>query len=289
MINSSSLHSKLLYFLFRLANYCYEKLLFLYFLLQGQFPHKRGYHIFKKREVMRFFNKGENFFTTLPTGYGYLLDERVVEYPWFFSRLPSSDPGTLLDAGSVLNFDYILDHPSLQNKQITIATLAPEKKAFWRRGISYLFDDLRSTCLKDDYFDWIVSMSTLEHIGLDNTTYYTGDPSKMESNNDDYLKVVAEMRRILKPGGTLFLSIPFGNYANHGWLQVFDNRMVSRILETFSPTEKTVQYFSYRNRGWETASQEQCSDAIFYDYHRDGFSRTAPPASEAIICLTLVK
>lgn len=289
MINSSSLLAKFLNFLFKRTSFCYEELLFLYFLLQGKFPHKRGYHIYKKREVIRFFTQGENFFTTLPTGYGYLLDERIVEYPWFFSRLPASDQGTILDAGSVLNFDYILDHPSLKNKQITIATLAPEKKAFWRRGVSYLFDDLRSTCLKDDYFNWIVSMSTLEHVGLDNTTYYTGDSSKRESNRADYLVVIAEMKRILKPGGTLFLSIPFGKYAHHEWLQVFDSSMVLKILETFSPTAQTVQFFRYKNRGWETASQEECSEAIFYDYHRDGFSRTKPPASEAIVCLTLVK
>src|SRR4030088_2822748 len=56
-------------------------------------------------------------------GFGYKLDERLVEYPWLFSRLPDG-PGALLDAGSVLNHDFILSHSRLQSKNITIMTLA---------------------------------------------------------------------------------------------------------------------------------------------------------------------
>jgi hypothetical protein len=34
-----------------------------------------------------------------------------------------------------------------------------------------------------------------------------------ESNPDDYVRVVTELRRVLKPGGTLYLSVPFGTIA----------------------------------------------------------------------------
>ena len=43
----------------------------------------------------------------LPVGHGFRLDERIVEYPWLFSRLPSG-AGNLLDAGSVLNYEFLL-------------------------------------------------------------------------------------------------------------------------------------------------------------------------------------
>jgi len=42
----------------------------------------------------------------LPVGYGRLLDERVVEYPWLFARLQACRARTL-DVGSTLNFDYL--------------------------------------------------------------------------------------------------------------------------------------------------------------------------------------
>src|ERR1700756_4062168 len=107
----------------------------------------------------------------LPPGFGHKLDERLVEYPWLFSRLPDGS-GELLDAGSVLNHDFILSHERLVGKKITIMTLAPEGRSFWDRGINYVYGDLRQTYFRDDYFDYIVCVSTLEHIGLDNQRFH---------------------------------------------------------------------------------------------------------------------
>ena len=122
-------------------------------------------------------------------GYGLKLDERIVEYPWLFSRLPREEGGWLLDAGSILNYDYILAQEKLRNKKLFISTLAPEARNYCRKGISYVFEDLRDACYRDgghtSYL--IVSLSTLEHVGLDNTLLYTDDPSKKENLRDAYL------------------------------------------------------------------------------------------------------
>ena len=52
----------------------------------------------------------------LPARYGFRVDERVVEYPWLFSRFFAGE-GTLLDAGSTLNFDYLLETACSQAKE----------------------------------------------------------------------------------------------------------------------------------------------------------------------------
>lgn len=122
----------------------------------------------------------------LPEGWGRWLDERAVEYPWLFSRLPGS-PGKVLDAGSVLNHATIIGHEKLANKSLFISTLAPEKENYCDRGISYVYEDLRESCYRDCYFDWVVSISTLEHVGMDNTLFYTKDSSRRESNPESYL------------------------------------------------------------------------------------------------------
>jgi ubiquinone/menaquinone biosynthesis C-methylase UbiE len=44
-----------------------------------------------------------------------------------------------------------------------------------QNNISYVYGDLRNTILKDQCFDEIVCISTLEHIGMDNTMLYTKD------------------------------------------------------------------------------------------------------------------
>src|SRR3954454_12407795 len=123
----------------------------------GMKPWTKGYIEYKLHEIARVLRAGDFRPENLPPGFGFRLDERIVEYPWFFSRLPSG-PGVLLDAGSILNFDFLLDQPALQEKQLHICTLAPESECFWQKGkgVSYLFDDLRNLPYRDHWFDWAV-------------------------------------------------------------------------------------------------------------------------------------
>ena len=56
------------------------------------------------------------------------FDERIIEIPWIIKQLKKCN-GNLLDVGSTLNFEYILN--SLPNlKKIFINTLYPEKITF---------------------------------------------------------------------------------------------------------------------------------------------------------------
>ena len=108
-----------------------------------------------------------------------------------------------------------------------ICTLAPERECFWRRGVSYMFEDLRCLPYRDNWFDCIACISTIEHVGMDNTQLYTADSARRENRPEDALRAMREMRRVLKPGGTLFLTAPYGRAASHGWLQVFDAKASS--------------------------------------------------------------
>jgi hypothetical protein len=102
----------------------------------------------------------------LPAGYGCGLDERCVEYPWLLAHLPPG-PGRLLDAGSALNHEFLLERDALAAKRIHVVTLAPEAQCFWGRGVSYVFEDLRALPFRDGTYDIVVSVSTIEHVGCD--------------------------------------------------------------------------------------------------------------------------
>lgn len=256
----------------------------------GKKPFTIGYGVYKEKRIAEVLAQGSFDGEHLRPGYGGQLDERIIEYPWLFSRLPR-EPGKLMDAGSALNFDFILAQPSMRTKQIFISTLAPEeKRQLARPNVSYVYEDLRQTCFKDKYFDWVVSLSTLEHIGLDNTRFYTVDSSKNEDRPDTYLRAVEELRRVLKPGGILYLSVPFGRYRNHGWLQVFDAAMVDALLEVFTPAAYVESYFRYERDGWRVSSREQSRDAIYFDYHESKkHDDDYAAAARAVVCLELVK
>ncbi|MBY0371324.1 class I SAM-dependent methyltransferase [bacterium] len=248
----------------------------------------RGYRVRREKEVLAALRDPSFSVHRLPRGFGIGLDERIIEYPWAISRLPNT-PGKLLDAGSVLNWDYLLRQPNLANKRVFISTLAPETQSFWWRGVSYTYEDLRRPCFRSDYFDWIVCLSTIEHVGLDNSVY-TIDPAKKESRSGDYLAFLAELRNLLRPGGTLLLSFPFGKAAQHGWLQVFDLQAVDKMVSEFHPQMHSQNFFQYTPSGWKACSPQDASEALYFGRgaNTDG-NPLKIPAAEAVACLELVK
>ncbi|HWH57141.1 MAG TPA: class I SAM-dependent methyltransferase [Terriglobales bacterium] len=250
-------------------------------------PFGRGYLSYRQTQLPQYVTASLPP-DVLPEGWGLWLDERAVEYPWFFSRLPAAE-GRLLDAGSVLNYDFVLSHPKLKNKAVSILTLAPEADCYWRRGISYVYGDIRDCCFRDNYFDWIACISTLEHVGMDNTQFYTADVTKNEHSPESQLQALAELRRVLKPGGVLYLTVPCGRAADHGWLQVFDATRVQMLLDAFRPEACRTQYFRYTSAGWNTASADECSEARYFDSSQQDGSLTELAAAEAVVCLELAK
>ncbi len=259
------------------------------FIRSGMKPWSGGYSEYKSKRIGEILAQNNFDSNQLPEGYGYRLDERVIEYPWFFSRCPRG-AGVLLDAGSVLNYANIQAHPSLKTKKIFISTLAPEACCFWRSAVSYVFEDLRSSCFRDNYFDWIVSLSTIEHIGLDNTMLYTDDVSKKENCSSSYMAAVMEYHRMLKPGGVLYLSFPFGKHVNRKWFQIFDGAMVDEIISAFNPEKMEQFYFKYESAGWKSSTREETKNATYFDINtQPEYDADYAAASRAIVCLELVK
>jgi len=243
------------------------------YLNDGRIPWSPGYVLYKEQfikesiqsdDVLSVFRNSETL-----SDFGLRLDERVVEYPWIFSNLPKK-PCRLLDGGSTFNFDFIVNHPTILNKDLTIFTFEPERSCFYKNKISYIYGDLRDMYLKDDSFDFVVSQSTIEHIDMDNSIYGY-DVAHNENENEksyEYVKAVQEMIRILKPGGTLLLTFPFGKFENHGFFQQFDAEMLSRIVHLFdnkgsySPT-----FFKYLPKGWVFCAEDDCRDIGSYNPH----------------------
>ena len=257
----------------------------------GRRPWTTGYYSTKRRAIEQAIDTdavrpGEN----LPSSFGVALDERVVEYAWLFGCLRRDEiGGRLLDAGSALNHSFLLSREPLKRADLTIMTLAPEKRCQWYDGYSYVFGDLRETFFRDGTFDVVVCISTIEHVGLDNTLLYTEDSSRAESDEKGFLRAIREFRRLLKPGAHCYITFPFGKYANLGWYQIFDGTMVQSIVDTFSPTNHSVEYFGYTESGWQRATQKQVEDAGAFDVHSGrGRGNDRAASSRAIACVRLV-
>jgi len=185
------------------------------------------------------------------------------------SRL-SKDKTTFLDAGSTFNFDFILNLPLIIQKDLTICTFSPEENNYNQKRISYVYADLRELPFKNEYFDEIVCQSTLEHINMDNSIYgYKNTISgKDDSKSYEYLIAVKELMRVLKKGGLLIFSFPFGKFENHGFFQQFDDEMLGRLIELLEPVGTLkLDFMRYTPEGWIFTSREECKDIVSYNPH----------------------
>ncbi len=184
---------------------------------------------------------------SLPDRYGVGLDERVVEYPWALSRLRG---GRTLDAGSVLNHEHVLDAFLPAIESLCITTLRPEPLSFPERGIDYRYEDLRTLPFDDGYFQSIVSLSTLEHVGMDNRIYGAEEPPA-ESPGNETERALRELERVLAPGGSLLLSVPFGRHEDHGWFRQFDESDLADLLSVSRCERARTWIFKYSSKGWQ--------------------------------------
>ncbi|MDA7754878.1 class I SAM-dependent methyltransferase [Pseudomonadales bacterium] len=260
--------------------------------LMGKRPWSLGYYSHKKTSISDAIDHvAESRGTFQPgSGYGYKVDERVVEYPWSFSHLPTKEGQKILDAGSTLNYQYLLEKQALGDSELTVMTLSPEKRCHADMGVSYVFGDLRDTIFGDEVFDVILSISTIEHIGMDNAVFHHKEGVNFESSIGDYSIAVKEFHRILAPGGTCILTVPCGKHMKGEWYQIFDSGMISSILEIFEPSSFVLEYFGYKPEGWLKCDYDDIRNADFFDVNLEkGPSLDGAAGSRGIACLKLVK
>lgn len=201
----------------------------------------------------------------LPGDYGIAIDERCIEIPWYF-EMAGREAKFILDAGSALNYQFAVRHPYLRDRKLTILTLAPEENCFWQLGISYQFGDLRRLPFRDHFFDEIVCISTIEHVGMDNSLF-TGTVQCEHFDENDLALALKELNRVLRPEGRLLVTVPFGKYENWGEFQQFDAALLDQAAGLFGAKKRTESFFQYTGEGWRRAdNRDECRDMTYSRY-----------------------
>lgn len=131
--------------------------------------------------------------------------------------------------------------------------------------------DARSTGFRSETFDQVISISTIEHVGL---------CSGVNDRNGD-TKAMQEIFRLLKKGGSAIISVPYGRTAIVKQdYRVYDMNSLNELTRLFSLAKK--EFYRYSSGKWQRCSQDRAGMAV---------SPNIPPKfhSTACACLLLKK
>jgi len=256
----------------------------------GRIPHAYGYNAARWFGIERDIGNGDGRYGWDGGGF----DERAVEYPWLFHRMASlgNAPRRVLDAGSILNHERVLQWwRAARFPPVSIVTLAPEKRSYVSEMVRYEFADLRLLPYRAEWFSVVVSLSTIEHVGMDNTGYgaaeeASGDPGA------DALRALSELRRVTTRGGTLLWSVPFGARSSRGWFRVFDEADLKHLMSAPGWTGAHARFFRSTREGWREGSAADAATAGYNERSDRPELQTAPPwvaGAEAVALVEMVR
>jgi SAM-dependent methyltransferase len=228
--------------------------------------------------------------------YGYDsagLDERVVEYPWLFDRMTAlhRPNDRVLDAGSVLNHKRILDRwRAVGLVPLSVVTLKYEGVAHPSDDVRYEFADLRALPYRDEWFAQAICVSTIEHVGLDNTIY--GAAAERTDPTQETARALRELHRVTQHGGTLLLSVPFGARSNRGWFRIFDIDDLKVFTNAPGWSNARLRIFQSTADGWRESSANDARTAGYNEPKSRGGQQTGASwvhGAEAVALLELAR
>jgi SAM-dependent methyltransferase len=185
-----------------------------------------------------------------------LLNERIVEIPFAIDALAGmAKTSRVLDLGCM---ESVLP--------LFLAGLGFQVTGFDFRQYPYRvpnFKFVQGSILdlpfEKESFDVVTCVSTIEHIGIG----FYSDPKDIISCD---IQGMLEIKRVLKPGGRLILTVPFGKAFINNQQRIYDRQGLDKLLAGFSVN--TIKFFKNTqavkgNNYWEQIPPDQAESLCY--------------------------
>jgi SAM-dependent methyltransferase len=195
-------------------------------------------------------------------------DERVIEIPWVLARLR---PGRVLDVGyAYAEPSYVAGLLGARVGELTGVDLAVAEVPDMETVVA----DVRELPFPDGHFDQVLLVSTLEHVGADNERYGVAE------RRDDAGMTIAlrEVHRVLRPDGSLLVTVPVGEPEDYGWFRQEDTRGWIRHFARAGFFVEEAEVYELEAEGWRAAPTFNSAGVRHGD---------RGPAASAVLCAEL--
>jgi SAM-dependent methyltransferase len=194
-----------------------------------------------------------------------IVSERVVEYR-FLARnlLPSRINMKILDVGSERSAvtNALSKFGNSKNWEvfgIDIVQGLPQifKDKEMSRFVLFRMD-ARLMGFRDEVFDKIVCISTVEHIGIHPGHHIIG-----EHDPPGDVKAFSEIFRTLKKGGRVVLTVPYADKdipGYHKTYRIYNSSMLARLITGFRV--KKEEYYIYIKGKWKSCSRTDIANKL---------------------------
>ena len=176
-------------------------------------------------------------------------DGRIIEYSFIIQKLAQAPRGKVLDVGCTARLNYLPAAFASLGWQVWGIDLRTFK--FRHPNFHFVPGEIWNTDFPDNFFDAVYAVSTIEHLGLSGRYGIT----KEDAEGD--VRAVREIARILRPGGVLLCTVPYGKEARViKYLQrIYNKSSLERLFRNW--TWKDEVYYCRDDDGYWVSMPEE--------------------------------
>ena len=180
-------------------------------------------------------------------------DQRIIEYAFVIEKLAKLPLGKVRDVGRTARLNFLPAALIALGWEVWGIDLREFK--FKHPNFHLILGNIGKTDFPDNYFDAVYAVSTLEHIGLS---------GRYGVNKEDLhadAKTVKEIARILRPGGKLLCTVPYGREVKiiKSLQRIYDNKSLEKLFDNWKRND--ISWYSRKTDGyWTSLSDKEATE-----------------------------